>query len=683
MNYRRVLAGHLVTLALVLSLPLAGSSQSPGIQSPENPSGSNANSTPASTPDYTCGNPAVATYVSSHVAECVGCSGGLVSAATACGMFTSCSSCCPKSCSTGCGLTQQEVSKCTKDGGYVWEPSSPSCVCVTLDDACKNLGDIDKVGVHTIHPTSQPSTDLLNAFSHHGSEVLITDGATLSSVSPCMESIRKRCSAVMPNLDFGFTSYRQPVISLTWTETLTRATIDAAISSSLSQGDRDNFWRAANSTVDAIKTNKDKIYDPYQTDPRYKKAEYWYLKSIQTYGPNLPGLDHCIASSIQTAGNISMTSAGHSAVAALGGVNASHQTGSAYLYTNCAPVEPWKQDILKKADCPQVSFVEFNEFTTPVSLLWSSDTKIEDVRSKSRFPLNPGEEGRWFMWRASGVTPLVVWDPEGKGDVQSSSQLFGNHTFGKSFKNGFEALASLDENKNNWLEGAELKGIALWFDFNQDGISDPGEVKSLDSVGVLSLGVLVSSTDSEHGNIYAKQGFRRKTKNGVIEGSSVDWFSGPLKGDYGAEALYAPRGAESKTEAPLRAASLSSPFAGVWDWRMTDPQGDELSDNMPHGTIILHGDHSSIKGSSYVSTKLAPNQNGIGELIEYSRIVGQVVEKEDGIAQLKFSAQNQRGNHVETVAQLSPDNRFLAGITTEEQGKDRKPLRYAWIARRN
>jgi hypothetical protein len=680
MNCRRVLARHFVVMVLVLAFPLAGSSQTMGVKSPENITGGTSTT---STPDYTCGNPTVASYVSSHVAECVGCSAGLVSAATACGMSTSCSSCCPKSCSSGCGLTQQEVSQCTTGGGYIWDPSSPSCICVSRDAACKNLGDIDKVGVHSIHPTSQPSTELLNAFSHHGPEVFITDAATLSSVSPCMESIRKRCSAVMPNLDFGFTSYRQPVINLTWRDTLTKAAIDVALASSLSQADRDNFWRAANATVNAITTNTKNVYAAYQNDPKYKKPEYWYLNSIQTYGPNLSGLDHCISSSIQTAGNISMTYAGDTTVAALGGVTASHYAGSAYLYANCAPVEPWKQDILKKANCPQVSFVEFNEFTTPVSLLWSSDTKIEDIRSKSRFPLNPGEEGRWYMWRASGLTPLVVWDPDGKGNIHSPSQLFGNHTFGKSFKNGFEALASLDENKNNWLEGAELKGIALWFDFNQDGISDTGEVKSLDSVGVLSLGVLSSSADSEHGNIYAKQGYTRKTKNGVIEGSSVDWFSGPLKGEYGAEALYAPRGEESKTNEPLQAAILSSPFSGVWDWRMTDPQGDELADNMPHGTLILHGDDTSMKGSSYVSTKLAPNQNGFGELIEYSRIVGNVVQKQDGVAQLKFTAQNQRGNNVETVAQLSPDNRFLAGITTEEQGKDRKPLRYAWVARRN
>lgn len=676
MSFRRGIVLHLVVPVLVLALPLAGFSQSPGVKSPEN--------TSVSKTDYTCANPAVASYVSSNVAECVGCSAGLVSAATACGMFTSCSSCCPKSCSSGCGLTQQEVSQCTTGGGYVWDPSSPSCACVASDVACKNLGDIDKVGINVIHPNAQPSTELLTAFSHHGPEVFITNATTLSSVSPCMESIRQRCSAVMPNLDFGFTSYRMPAIALpTWSSTLTRAQIDASIGSSLSQADKDNFWRVANATVAAIQANPNNMYAGYQNDPQYKKAEYWYINSIQTYGPNLAGLDHCISSAIQTASNMSMNVGADSTATALGGIKVSHRYGSAYLYANCAPVEQWKQDILKNANCPQVSFVEFNEYTTPVSLLWNSDTKIEDIRSKSRFPLNPSEQGRWYMWRASGLTPLVVWDPDGKGDIRSPSQLFGNHTFGKSFKNGFEALASLDENKSNWLEGAELKGIALWFDFNQDGISDTGEVKSLESVGVLSIGVLSSSTDSKHGHIYAKKGFTRKTKNGVIEGSSVDWFSGALEGEYGAEVLYAPRGAGDAKNGLLEAGISSNPFSGVWDWRMTDPQGDELADNMPHGTLILHGDYSSMQGSAYVASKLAPNQNGFGELIEYSRIAGTVVQSQDGVAQLKFTTQNQRGNNVETVARLSPDNRFLAGITTEEQGKNRTPIRYAWVARRN
>ena len=85
---------------------------------------------------------------------------------------------------------------------------------------------------------------------------------------------------------------------------------------------------------------------------------------------------------------------------------------------------------------------------------------------------------------------------------------------------------------------------------------------------------------------------------------------------------------------------------------------------------------------AYVTSKLAPNQSGFGELIEYSRLAGTTTASPEGVAQLTFSTQNQHGNKVETVAQLSLDSRYLAGITTEAQGKDTKPLKYAWVALR-
>jgi hypothetical protein len=43
---------------------------------------------------------------------------------------------------------------------------------------------------------------------------------------------------------------------------------------------------------------------------------------------------------------------------------------------------------------------------------------------------------------------------------------------------------------NGWLEGSELKGIAVWFDRNENGVSDPKEVVSLDSLGVRRIATL-------------------------------------------------------------------------------------------------------------------------------------------------------------------------------------------------
>jgi hypothetical protein len=96
-------------------------------------------------------------------------------------------------------------------------------------------------------------------------------------------------------------------------------------------------------------------------------------------------------------------------------------------------------------------------------------------------------------------TPLLVYDPTGTGQVQSAEQLFGNWTFGAShsfvnkvslnkgsqaedeylWANGYEALAVLDTNSDGEISGEERALLALWFDDNQDGISQKGEVQSL------------------------------------------------------------------------------------------------------------------------------------------------------------------------------------------------------------
>jgi hypothetical protein len=52
------------------------------------------------------------------------------------------------------------------------------------------------------------------------------------------------------------------------------------------------------------------------------------------------------------------------------------------------------------------------------------------------------------------------------------------------WKDGYAPLAALDDDHNGWLEEAELKGIAMWFDRNGNGVSDQGEVAALDNLGV-------------------------------------------------------------------------------------------------------------------------------------------------------------------------------------------------------
>lgn len=72
-------------------------------------------------------------------------------------------------------------------------------------------------------------------------------------------------------------------------------------------------------------------------------------------------------------------------------------------------------------------------------------------------------------------------------------QLFGSVTWWMSWRNGYEPLASLDDDRDGFLCGSELKGVAVWQDRNGNGISDRGEVVPVTSRGVVEIAVTPNS----------------------------------------------------------------------------------------------------------------------------------------------------------------------------------------------
>jgi len=81
----------------------------------------------------------------------------------------------------------------------------------------------------------------------------------------------------------------------------------------------------------------------------------------------------------------------------------------------------------------------------------------------------------------------LVHDPRHTGQITSALQMFGNVSFWLFWDNGYQALAALDNNNDSWLRGDELAGLAIWQDANQNGISEPGEVKELAEFGIVGL----------------------------------------------------------------------------------------------------------------------------------------------------------------------------------------------------
>lgn len=88
------------------------------------------------------------------------------------------------------------------------------------------------------------------------------------------------------------------------------------------------------------------------------------------------------------------------------------------------------------------------------------------------------------------ITPKAAWlvyDSDGTGCISSALQMFGAVTFWIFWQDGYCALESLDEDGDRMLRGSELEGLALWQDNNQDGICDLGEVRSVQSLGIIAI----------------------------------------------------------------------------------------------------------------------------------------------------------------------------------------------------
>jgi hypothetical protein len=103
----------------------------------------------------------------------------------------------------------------------------------------------------------------------------------------------------------------------------------------------------------------------------------------------------------------------------------------------------------------------------------------------------PGRRWQWITTNAAWIVHL----PQG-GSVTSALQMFGNVTFWVFWKNGYHALASLDDNGDGILGGNELRGIALWQDRNSDGICSPDEILTLQQLGIIALDTRYTETNS-------------------------------------------------------------------------------------------------------------------------------------------------------------------------------------------
>jgi tetratricopeptide (TPR) repeat protein len=126
---------------------------------------------------------------------------------------------------------------------------------------------------------------------------------------------------------------------------------------------------------------------------------------------------------------------------------------------------------------------------TPIVIPLSDDAstdRILDPLARVRFDADGSGVRREWTWitRDAG---WLVYDARNRGSITSGLQLFGSVTFWLFWSNGYEALRALDDNGDGELNDRELQHLAVWQDNDRDGISDPGEVRSLAEHGIVSL----------------------------------------------------------------------------------------------------------------------------------------------------------------------------------------------------
>lgn len=125
---------------------------------------------------------------------------------------------------------------------------------------------------------------------------------------------------------------------------------------------------------------------------------------------------------------------------------------------------------------------------TPIAIPLDDGLKLADLvdnRASVRFDAD-GMGARSWTWITKKAGWLVL-DPKKDGKIESGLQLFGSVTFWTFWDNGYQALRLLDDNGDGELSGDELRTLAIWHDANGNGASEPGEVRSLEAMGIVSL----------------------------------------------------------------------------------------------------------------------------------------------------------------------------------------------------
>lgn len=382
-------------------------------------------------------------------------------------------------------------------------------------------------------------------------------------------------------------------------------------------------------------------------------------------------------------------------------------TGLMYFNASCTPVAPAATPKELVCDAGTIFY-----WHSPISLLWDGRQQLSGEATVVTFPLDPSRESRYFVWKASEKTPLLVYDPEHSGKITSATQLFGHWAMGgrklaavqnttsdatpseisTQWNNGFEALATLDSNGDGEVSGSELRDLGLWFDRNRNGISEEGEVQSLERAGVLSLYYRVDRESTTTPDLYVTRGFKRIVEGSIVYGTAVDWFAESdhsktelLQKLIARNSLLAQSAEAGELSIPAQKPTPAALVSGLWRWKPVV----EKNDNRPAFGGLFHLTASAkgtLKGLSIAEAALPP-EHPFNSAASFRVLEGRVYSRQAGAGEvqlLEFNFVTEDGSELRNQAELSADGSRLIGRTNARirNGEVWVRIDYQWEASR-
>jgi hypothetical protein len=103
--------------------------------------------------------------------------------------------------------------------------------------------------------------------------------------------------------------------------------------------------------------------------------------------------------------------------------------------------------------------------------------------SAAAFDMRGIGKREWWSW-VKPTTAFLVWNPQDRRRIVSARQLFGSVTWWMMFRDGYEALTMLDDDRDGVLRAGELAGLAVWVDADGDGVCQRHEVRTVKEAGI-------------------------------------------------------------------------------------------------------------------------------------------------------------------------------------------------------